>query len=230
MHGTATRSERARIYLGRAQRRMTQYQVSCLILVFVTMLLSAVHAPYPDELRLQHIPTVAYLIAMPLIARRFAISDFSASCFTAFMLLHILGARYLYSNVPYDAWTQVLFGWSLSARYGFERNHYDRVCHFAFGFLWAIPVWELLVRHFRTGRTRAAFLGLACIMAFSASYEIIEWGLTIVLAPQDADSFNGQQGDMWDPQKDMFGAFSGALLAFMIMYPFVRRHYTPAEA
>jgi putative membrane protein len=181
------------------------------------------------DLRLQHIPTLIYLIVMPLFTRRFGISDFSASCLTAFMLLHILGARYLYSNVPYDEWTQLLFGWSLTARYEFERNHYDRLCHFAFGFLWAMPVWELLVRHLRTGRTRAAFLGLSCVMACSAFYEIIEWGLTIVLAPEDASTFNGQQGDMWDAQKDMFAAFSGALLALMIMYPFVRRRYVPAE-
>jgi putative membrane protein len=209
----------------RVNTELNAYQLRCLIVIGVAAVLSFVAAPYPAELRLQHIPTLLYLIAIPFLTRRFRISDFSATCLTVFMLMHIIGARYLYSYVPYDRWTNAVLDFSISEKFDFQRNHYDRLCHFAFGLLWLSPVWEVLVRQLRISHWRAAFLGVLCLMACSAFYEMIEWSITLVLAPADANSFNGQQGDTWDSQKDMFVALLGSLCALGVLLPFVRRKY-----
>lgn len=168
-------------------------------------------APYPQELVLQHIPTVLALVAWPLLARRFPVSDRTASCLAAFLLLHVLGARYLYSYVPYDEWLRVLFGTDLSASLGLRRNHYDRLVHFAFGALLVRPVREVLVSHFRVPPRLASYAALEFILASSMLYELLEWGLSVVLAPEMAGEYNGQQGDPWDAQKDMALAALGAL-------------------
>jgi putative membrane protein len=187
------------------------------LLVGAAMALSWIHAPYPREMYLQHIPTVAALIGWPILARRFPLSNLAMTCLAAFLLLHVLGARYLYSNVPYDAWTERLFGFEITRRFGFRRNHFDRLVHFAFGVLWVRPVWEVCVRHLRVPRRFAYYAAFEFVLAFSMLYELVEWGLSIALAGPDADAYNGQQGDMWDAQKDMSLALFGAALALLVL-------------
>jgi len=89
--------------------------------------------------------------------------------------------------------------------------------HFAFGVLWVRPVWEVCVRHFRVPRRFAYYAAFEFVLAFSMLYELVEWGLSIALAGPDADAYNGQQGDMWDAQKDMSLALLGAALAVLVL-------------
>ena len=49
-------------------------------------------------------------------------------------------------------------------------------------------------------------------MASSMFYELIEWWIAMGLSPEDAENYNGQQGDVWDAHKDMFLATIGAIL------------------
>lgn len=202
---------------------MSRYQQVLLVLVAAAAVASWIQAPYPGEMWLQHIPTAVVLVAWPLLARRFPLSDGAATCFIAFLFLHVLGARYLYSNVPYDDWTRALFGSDLSSWFGWRRNHYDRLVHFAFGLLWVLPLREIGVRYCGLTRRYASFAALEFVLAWSALYEIFEWGLTMVLSPEDADSYNGQQGDAWDAQKDMALAFLGAVVTLGILAFLPRR-------
>lgn len=196
---------------------MNRYQLSLLVLVALATALSWIRAPYPDQMLLQHLPTAAVLIAWPLLARRFPVTNAAATCLAAFMLLHVVGARYIYSYVPYDRWTRQLFGFELTRRFGFRRNHFDRLVHFAFGALWVRPVWEICVRYFRVPRRFAWYTAFEFVLAFSMLYELVEWGLSMALAPHDAAAYNGQQGDPWDAQKDMSFALAGATLALLTM-------------
>ncbi|MBQ1495124.1 MAG: DUF2238 domain-containing protein, partial [Acinetobacter sp.] len=50
------------------------------------------------------------------------------------------------------------------------------------------------------------------VMASSLVYELIEWWIAIGLSPEDAENYNGQQGDIWDAHKDMFLATLGSIL------------------
>jgi putative membrane protein len=191
--------------------------------VVASMLVSLIRAPYPDQMYLQHIPTLLALFAWPVVARRYPLTNAAATCFAAFLLLHILGARYIYSYVPYDRWSQALFGSNITTRFGFRRNHFDPLVHFGFGALWIRPVWEVCVRYFRVPRRFAYYTAFEFVLAFSMLYELVEWGLSLALAGQDADAYNGQQGDIWDAQKDMSCALLGATVALAVLFLTQRR-------
>lgn len=99
--------------------------------------------------------------------------------------------------------------------FGFARNHYDRLGHFAQGFVPAILVREVLLR--KTPLRSAGwlfFLVTSVCLAISACYELVEWG-TAVATGAKADAFLGTQGDPWDTQWDMLYALIGALAAQM---------------
>src|SRR6185295_2611353 len=167
---------------------------------------------------LQHIPTVVFLVGLPILARRYPLTDTAMTCLVAFVLLHVLAARYIYSYVPYDDWSRRLFGFELTARFGFRRNHFDRLVHFAFGALWVRPVWEVCTRYFRVPRRFAYYVAFEFVLAFSMLYELVEWALSLTLAGADANAYNGQQGDLWDAQKDMSFALVGAGLALLVLF------------
>jgi putative membrane protein len=120
-------------------------------------------------------------------------------------LILILGAHYTYAHVPLGFWLQDLFD--------FSRNHYDRIGHFAQGFIPAILAREILLRKTNLVRGKMLFYIITSIcLAFSAFYELIEWWAAIAYGA-DADAFLGTQGDEWDTQWDMFMALIGAVTA-----------------
>lgn len=202
------------------------YKTALLVVLALATLASCLGAPYPKQMVLQHLPTLAAVAALPFVSRRTRLSDASFTCVAAFLLLHILGARYIYSYVPYDRWSEALLGINLSETFGFQRNHYDRVVHFFFGLLWARPVWEVCVRSFQVPRRFAYYSAVEFVLAFSLLYELFEWSLTMLLSPADAGAYNGEQGDIWDAHKDMSLAFLGALLGILLTALAGRKAFT----
>lgn len=192
---------------------MNTYQKSLLSATAFLLVLGCIGAPYPEQMYLQHIPTVVALVVLAVLSRRYPLSNGAFTCLVVFLMLHILGARYIYSYVPYDRWAEALIGTDLTSVFDFRRNHYDRLVHFAFGLLWVLPAWEVCVRFFKVPRRFAFYVALEFVLAVSALYELFEWGLTMVLSPNDADAYNGQQGDLWDAHKDMALAMLGSLMA-----------------
>jgi putative membrane protein len=122
-----------------------------------------------------------------------------------FLALHTIAARWIYSFVPYDEWTDALLGVRLSEVFGWQRNHFDRLVHFAYG-LCAVMMLRL-----------KALRSLEIVAATSALYELFEWGVAVSLAPDLAEAYNGQQGDIWDPHKDMALALLGAAVAVVAL-------------
>ncbi len=207
---------------------MDRRQLAALAAIFVALLVSLVNAPYPEQMYLQHIPTLLVLVIWPFLARRFPLTNPAFGCISAFLLLHILGARYIYSYVPYDVWSNRLVGISISEQFGFSRNHFDRVVHFSFGALFVRPIWEICVRYMQLPRRFAYYVAFEFVLAFSMLYELLEWGLSLALAGADADAYNGQQGDMWDAQKDMSLALLGAAISLAVLFHTRRsRHGVP---
>ncbi|HEY1170081.1 MAG TPA: DUF2238 domain-containing protein [Verrucomicrobiae bacterium] len=188
------------------------YEYKLLLVLGMAMVVSCIGAPYPREMYLQHSPTLFLLFFLPWINRRYPLSRAGFTCLIVFMLFHTLGARYIYSYVPYEQWCEGLFGFRMKETFGWRRNHYDRFVHFLFGLLWTLPVWEVLTRYLQMRPKFALYLAVEFVMAASMLYEVFEWGLTMVLSPKDANSYNGQQGDMWDAQKDMTLAMVGAMM------------------
>ncbi|MCA9060098.1 MAG: DUF2238 domain-containing protein [Planctomycetaceae bacterium] len=186
-----------------------------LTLLMTTALLavSLISPLYPREQVLQHLPTALFLVFLYADSRRNWLSKPSIACMTLFFWLHILGARYIYSYVPYDEWSQRLAGVSLSTALGWQRNHYDRLVHLLFGVLFIIPTAEIGGKYARMTARWSLVFGVLCVLAISAVYEIFEWLLTVVMSPRQADAYNGQQGDLWDAQKDMALAWLGAVVS-----------------
>jgi putative membrane protein len=124
-------------------------------------------------------------------------------------LILILGGHYTYAEVPLGFWMQDALG--------FTRNHYDRIGHFAQGFVPAIAAREIFVR-FKVVRGRGWLftIVLAMCLAISAAYELLEFAVA-VWSGAKSDAFLGTQGDVWDTQKDMLLASIGAIVAQLVL-------------
>lgn len=201
------------------------------ILIGLTALaipLSFVAAPYPNELLLQHVPTVIGVVLLVIAAKRYQPSDVALGCCLAFLWLHLIGARWIYSYVPYDDMFQMLTGHTLTETFGWQRNHYDRMVHFASGVLGLPPISNFLQSYCHVSPASAAFLSVVCVLAIGAGYEILEWQIGMTFSPEMAESYNGQQGDMWDAQKDMALAGLGAIITVPLIYRWVPNPVTPS--
>jgi putative membrane protein len=121
----------------------------------------------------------------------------------------MVGGHYTYARVPVGFWVQD--GFELS------RNHYDRLGHFAQGFIPAILAREILIRlsPLRRGRW-LFFLVFSVCLAFSAFYELLEWWAALI-GGASSESFLGTQGDVWDTQWDMFLAGFGVISALLLL-------------
>lgn len=152
--------------------------------------------------------------------RRGALSDASVVLGLVFLALHTVGAHYSYSLVPYDEWSKQLFGRSINETLGWQRNQYDRLVHFSFGVLLAMPCHDWLVRGRHVARGTAWWVTLLLAMSASHVYELIEWGAAEIFGGELGAAYVGAQGDEWDAQKDMalatLGTFIGIAIGLVI--------------
>ncbi|MAT84297.1 MAG: hypothetical protein CMD39_08400 [Gammaproteobacteria bacterium] len=162
---------------------------------------------------LENALTVVFAAGLLATRRRFPLSRLSYGLVFTFLCLHAVGAHYTYSLVPYDAWSSALFGGSVSELTGWERNHYDRLVHFAFGALLGYPAREVFVRIAAARGFWGYFLPLILMMSLSAAYELIEWAAAVAFGGDLGIHYLGTQGDVWDGHRDMALASLGALLA-----------------
>lgn len=152
------------------------------------------------------------LVGLPVVLslyQRFPLTPLSYWLLTIHALILIVGGHYTYSNVPLGFWLQDLFEMS--------RNHYDRLGHFAQGFVPAVVTREVLLRI--SPVTRGAWLNflVVCVcLAISAFYEMIEWWVAVA-AGVAAEAFLATQGDVWDTQWDMFLALLGAMTSVFLL-------------
>ncbi len=134
-------------------------------------------------------------------------------CFTRLaywlILVHVVvqlwGGHFTYGEEPVFA--------LVKERLGLARNHYDRLAHFALGFLLFVPVREMIQRIVKTPKGWAGFFAMSIIGAIAGLWEVFEW-LVVAVNPKLTEAYLGLQGDVWDPQKDIVLAFIGALLAW----------------
>ena len=183
-----------------------------LILIIIFLAFTAVtfiHPVYPREQFLQHAGTILLLIPLfaDLVKDRMPMSAFVG--ILLFAILHVIGARYIYSYVPYKEWS-VSLGIVDENFFQDTRNHYDRFVHFCFGVLLFPYLQYACKQWFNLKALPAVFMSWLIIQTGSMVYELFEWLLTIVMSPEQAGNYNGQQGDEWDAQKDMVLAMAGS--------------------
>lgn len=172
---------------------------------------------------LENVMTLVGVVLLVAFRRAGTLSQRSAILTLSFLALHAIGAHYTYSLVPYDDWSGNLFGRSITDMTGAPRNEYDRLVHFSFGALLAVPCHDWLVRSGRASSRTAWWVTLLIAMSASHLYELIEWGAAEIFGGELGAAYVGTQGDEWDTQKDMalatLGTFVGALIGIICGTP-----------
>jgi putative membrane protein len=197
---------------------MTRY-LKVLLLVFVAVWIwAAINPTYRHDWLLENYLVFIFIPIIVVTGRYFRLSNVSYGLITLFMILHVIGSHYTYAEVP--------FGDVLQSWLGASRNMYDRLVHFSFGFLLAYPIREVFLRVTRVKGFWGYYLPFDVTLAYSAVYEIVEWVAAANIDPAAGLAFLGSQGDVWDAQKDMTLAGTGALLA-MIIIALINLRYQP---
>lgn len=169
---------------------------------------------HPYDRATWHMEVFPIFVVAPLLIAtysRFPLTNLLYLCTFVHAVILLVGGAYTYARVP--------FGFQIAEVLGLHRNPYDKIGHFAQGFVPALAAREILLRggYVRAGKM-LTFLVVCVVLAISATYELVEWGVAVALG-QGADEFLGTQGDPWDTQSDMFFALIGAAVALATLTP-----------
>ena len=166
---------------------------------------SAVHAFSSGTWMMETFPIFIAVPILVLTYRRFPLTPLVYTLILVHAVILMVGGHYTYARVPLGFWMEHAFG--------FTRNHYDRIGHFAQGFVPAIIAREVLLRRTPLRANGWLFFIVCSIcLAISACYEFVEWWSAII-GGSKADDFLGAQGDVWDTQWDMLFALIGSIVA-----------------
>jgi len=181
-------------------------------LVAAVLLALLVSGIAPHDRLTWMLEVVWVVLGLPLVVLvwpRFPLTRLLGWLLAIHALILVYGGAHTYALTPLGLWAQETFE--------FARNHYDRLGHFAQGFVPAILARELLRR--RTALLPGGWLSYLCIAAavsFSALFEMIEWWAALQWGGA-ADAFLATQGDVWDTQWDMFCALVGAGVSLLLL-------------
>ncbi len=189
--------------------------------MFAVMAVAAYHPDKVFDWALENSLVFCLIPVLIVTYRRFSFSDLSYLLIFVYLSIHEFGAHYKYSDVPLGEWMKP---WLHT-----QRNDYDRVAHFNFGFLLAYPFREIAMRSMRVKGNWLYFLPVECTLSLSAIYEIMEALMANILTPERGEEFVGMQGDMWDSQEDMFMAALGSLIGMLIIAAIVKRRAARAK-
>lgn len=175
----------------------------------VVLIWSAIHPADYFIWSLEVAPALIGLIVLALTYTRFKLTTLAYVLILMHCIILMVGGHYTYANVP-------LFDW-LKDYFELGRNNYDKVGHFAQGFVPAIIAREIFIRRsIVSGRGWVNFLVVCFCLGFSAFYELIEWWVAL-LSGASAEAFLGTQGYVWDTQSDMAFALVGAISALVFL-------------
>ncbi|WP_434932045.1 DUF2238 domain-containing protein [Shewanella sp. HL-SH5] len=180
------------------------------MVIYVAVLLWSVSDP--KDMFTWWLEAIPALIALPLLfytRSRFPLTPLAYWLILFHCIVLMVGARFTYAEVP-------LFDW-LAQVMGSERNNYDKVGHFAQGFVPVIVAREIMLRNgvLQLGAW-CQFLSVCFVLAFSAFYELIEWWIAAATG-ENAEAFLGTQGYVWDTQSDMFLALIGGICGLVLL-------------
>ncbi len=181
------------------------------LLVFLTVLIwSAVNPKDTLTWFLEVLPALIGFALMALSYKKFPLTPLLYGLILIHMIILMVGGHYTYAEVPLFDWMKEVFDQT--------RNNYDKVGHFAQGFVPAILAREILLRkHVIQGsKIWLNYSIVSIVLAFSAFYELVEWWVALA-SKESAEAFLGTQGYIWDTQSDMAYALLGAALALLLL-------------
>ncbi len=157
---------------------------------------------------LENILVICFVFGLIVCQKRFMFCDKSLVFIFVFLLLHIYGAR--------TAYTQNELGEILRNIWNLDRNPYDRIVHFSFGFFMAYPFTEFFQVKFAVAKKYIFVLVTMAILSFATIFELIEWGVAACTDSATGETYVATQGDPWDAQKDTILAVLGAVIFMRI--------------
>ena len=164
---------------------------------------------------IENLLVVICLSILMLTRKWHRLSDLSYLCIFAFVMIHLYGAFYAY--------TQNVLGEWLQNTYHLWRNPYDRIVHFSFGFFMAYPYREILINKFKVSSRAAWLLPIEIAFSLGTIFELIEWAVAEFTTKETGETYVATQGDVWDAHKDIALAALGAALAMLLVYIFRKR-------
>lgn len=186
-----------------------RYEIALLLSLLAILIWSGIE---PHDRFTWFLEVAPVLIGVPILIYiwpRFRLTPVVYTLLWIHAVILMVGGKYTYAEVPLGFWLQDTFG--------FARNHYDRIGHFAQGFIPAMLAREILIRKSPLRGSRwLPFVVVSICLAFSAFYELIEFW-TALVAGGGAEAFLGTQGDVWDTQWDMQMALVGAIVALVAL-------------
>jgi putative membrane protein len=189
--------------------RDSRYELLLLVSLVVLLIWSGIGPHDRFTWFLEVAPVVIGVPILVLAYPRFRFTRLVYTLIWVHALILMLGGHYTYAQVPLGFWMQDAFG--------FARNHYDRIGHFAQGFIPALLAREIFIRTSPLRGSRwLPFVVVCFCLAFSAFYELIEFW-TALASGEAATDFLGTQGDPWDTQWDMQLALIGAITALLLL-------------
>jgi len=161
---------------------------------------------------LEVLPALIGVAVLLMIYPRYKLTNLSYTLILIHAIILMVGGHYTYAEVPLFDWIKEAFQQS--------RNNYDKVGHFAQGFIPAIIAREVLIRdHIVNIKAWLNVFVVALCMAISAAYEFLEWGVA-EMTGESSDAFLGTQGYAWDTQSDMLYATVGSIIALILLSKF----------
>ncbi len=186
-----------------------------LLLVFVAIWAVLAIAPwYRQDWLLENLLVIVAIPVLAATARTLRFSNLAYTCIFVFFVLHVIGAHYTYSEVPWRAWLHLQEAGTGPGPA--NRNNYDRFVHFCYGLLMFPAVWELFAARASPQRIWRYLMPVTFLMAHSVVYELIEWGAAEIFGGDLGVAYLGTQGDEWDAQKDMALATAGILAGLLL--------------
>ena len=186
-------------------KNRTQFLTILCVILLLVFVWSAIR---PHDVFTWFLEVFPIFIALPILFfsyKKFPLSNLLYGLILIHAIILMVGGHYTYAEVP-------LFNWLRDA-FHLDRNYYDRIGHFAQGFVPAMVAREILLRkNIVKGDNWLFFIVCAICLAISACYEFIEWWVALA-SGQGAEAFLGTQGDVWDTQWDMFLALLGSIAA-----------------
>lgn len=186
------------------------YPKYCLFVYLIIWVLLAFKPVDRLDWFLENLLPFIFVPALILTFKKLRFSNLSYTLITAFLILHSVGAHYAYSEVPFIK--------SIFSILHFQRDNYDRLVHFTFGLFMVYPIREFVIRLAGISGFLSYSIPTNIVMSFSAAYEIIEWAVAIVVQPENAIAWLGIQGDVFDAEKDMLMAATGAIITMSISF------------
>ncbi len=180
-----------------------------LVIFFSVLIWSCINPKDYLTWLLETAPAMAAFIVLLATRQRFPLTALAYSLILFLSLILMIGGHYTYAEVPLFDWIKIEFNQ--------DRNNFDKLGHFAQGFVPAILAREIIIRNNVLNNTNWLNFFVICIcLAISAFYELIEWWVAII-SKEAAESFLGTQGYIWDTQSDMAFALVGAMAALVTL-------------